>query len=97
MKKMFTTLVVFCVAQFALFALPVCGCSQENATDMTGGACSIKELKNLEKMKNQQGQIGSEPKVEVDLRPVRYNAEMKATEDKGCLFGQCLYKTILGE
>ena len=92
MKKMFTTLVVFCVA---LFALPACGCSQENSANITGGACSIKELNNLEKSKNQQMDIDSKSKVGIDLRPVRINPEIRKSEDSTCVFGKCLYKTIL--
>ena len=92
MKKIFTALVVFC-AVFSV--LPVCGCSQENAGNITGGACSIKELNNLEKQRSEQGKIGSLSKMKVDLRPVRQNQEIRKNENPNCILGTCLYQTIL--
>ena len=93
MKKILTTLVVLCAV---LSVSPVCGCSQSNSTSMTGGACSISDINNLEKAKTTQGKIGSEPKVEVGLRPVKNTSEVRINKDKTCLFGECLYKSILG-
>ena len=94
MKKIFITLVIFC-AVFSV--LPVCGCSQGNSESMTGGACSVKELNNLEKTGTVKGKIDSKPRMEVDLRPVKNAQEIRKNEVKTCLFGECLYKTILGE
>lgn len=89
MKKIFTTLAVIS-AMF--FVVPAFACSQEKAEVITGGACSIKELNNLEKEKTVKKNFL--PLGERDLRPVKERPVMPLSDDD-CLFGMCLYRTIL--
>lgn len=91
MKKIFRALVVFLVAACAM---PVFACSQVTG-NMTGGACSIKELQNLEKTKTSQEKVFFQLKPERNLRPVKTNPEIRQMPIKGCLFETCLLKEIL--
>lgn len=107
MEKIFKTLVVLCAAFYSISCtMPVLACSQENVGSTTGSACSIKELNNLEKSRQEKGHgmFSSEPKgvkVERNLRPVNSGLNMtKSGQDSGlnnCLFGMCLQKTLLGK
>ena len=88
---MFKALVVFCAA---ICVMPVFGCAQVTG-NMTGGACSIKELQNLEKNKTSQERVYFQVKPERNLRPVKTNPEIRNMPIEGCLFGKCLMKEIL--
>lgn len=97
MKKIFAMLVVL----FALIcATPALAYSQK--TEMctgemiTGSACSISELNNLEKNKNADEKLGLNPKGAKDLRPVRFTSEIRKSNSDDCIFGMCLIKTLLG-
>ena len=92
MEKIFKILLILLCA---FCTMPVFACSSDKAETVSGAACSISELNNLEKARTDKGRIDLNSKMGVDLRPVRITPEIKATEDKGCLFGKCLYKTIL--
>lgn len=97
MKNVFTTLVIFSVALFTIYAAtPVYSCSKESKEIITGSACTIKELQNLEKAKNPVERLNLEPKGERDLRPVRYTQEITNIKLKECKFGVCLPKSLLG-
>lgn len=97
MKNVFNTLVVIFVAFFTICtAIPAYSCSKESAGITTGGACTIKELQNLEKAKNPVERLNQEPKGERDLRPVRYTQEITNIKLKECKFGVCLPKSLLG-
>lgn len=91
MKKILKALLVYC----AVFcAVPVFACSQ-TAEKVTGGACSIKDLNNLEK--NETLQVGVTPKRERDLRPVKLGQEYPKRLSDKCLLGLCIQKTLLGK
>lgn len=87
MKKIFKTLVVLFAV---LCAIPVWSCSQQ-AGDITGGACSIKELNNLEKSKNEKEKVKLYSKRERNLRPTGLNPEITNICDVYCVFGMNLY------
>lgn len=92
MKKIFfTTLAVIFAVQCTI---PVWSCSLEKGI-MTGGACSIKELNNLEKSRNPQKKVNLNSKGERNLRPVRLNPEITKPDEGSCIFGMCLNKTLL--
>lgn len=95
MKKIYNAMLITCFALYFLF----CGnsasaCSQKGVNgQITGGACSIEELNNLENAKIQKGRMNFLSKQERDLRPYRPFIESQKSAD--CIFGNCLYKTIL--
>lgn len=89
MKKILTTLVILFAASSVQFAS---ACSQ-SAESITGAACSIKDLKTLEKSKTSQEKVLS-PQTEKNLRPVRTNPGMQKSDDDECLFGMCLTKRL---
>lgn len=91
MKKMLKALMVFCAV---ICVMPVFGCAQVTE-NMTGGACSIKELQNLEKEKTSQEKVYFQVKPERNLRPVKTNPEIRNMPIQGCVFGRCLIKEIL--
>lgn len=91
MKKMFKALIVFFAA---ICLMPVFGCEQMTK-NITGGACSIKELQNLEMNKSSQEKVFFQVKPERDLRPVKTNPEIRNMPIEGCIFGNCLMKEIL--
>lgn len=92
MKKMSKALMVICAF---IFVLPVYSCPQ-NEANITGGACSIKELQNLEKSNaSQEKGFFQQSKIERDLRPVRSNPEIRQTPPEGCVLGRCLLKEVL--
>lgn len=88
MKKILTLTVILCVVFYGHIAS---ACSQTTES-ITGAACSIKELQNLEKgRQTTDNPSNSESK---DLRPLRLNVETKKNEQTKCLFGPCLYRTL---
>lgn len=89
MKKIFNALVILCCI---LCSTAVLACSQNNTANITGAACSIKELNNLEKNVVKQRKMINE---ERNLRPVKINPANTFSDDNDCLFGMCLYKKIL--
>lgn len=98
MRKIFKTLVilfaVFCTAS----AMPTFAACAKNPKDIvTGSACSIAEINNLEKAKHSQEKVDSKLKNERNLRPVRLNKEIPKTVGDDCIFGICLQNTILGK
>ena len=94
MEKILKISLVLC---FAFCTIPTFACSSDKAETVSGAACSISELNNLEKKKTDKGKTELEPKVEIDLRPVNKTPEIRSIDDRDCLFGECLYKTILGK
>lgn len=97
MKNVFTTLVILLAAFFTIYAvIPAYSCSKKSTGIVTGSACTIKELQNLEKAKNPVERFNQEPKGERDLRPVRYTQEITNIKLKECTFGVCLPKSLLG-
>lgn len=97
MKKIFNTLVVLCAViyscQIAFANESVCACSGNQQKSVTGAACSISELKNLEKMKNEKSDAQYIVRPERDLRPVKNTPEI--TNFENCFLGKCLYKQML--
>jgi len=90
MKKMISALVILFAVSCAQYAS---ACSQDSGS-MTGGACSVKELQNLEKTKTKQ-ESGQNP-AENELRPVKLSPE-KQKSDVGCeVFGLCLRTRLEG-
>lgn len=100
MKKMFKALLIFCVAFWTVAsAAPVfAGCHgfvvQGKGGQITGGACSIKELNNLENTRTVKGKTNIMPDGGRDLRPIKSKSEMSQSGGN-CLLGICLYQTIL--
>ena len=96
MKKIFGTLVVFCVVSCTIFcAEPVfAACSQEPTEIVTGAACSIKDL-NLEKNKTAQEKVNLSPTKERNLRPIKPDSGMSQSVDNDCILGMCLYRNLL--
>lgn len=94
MKKVFKTLVVL----FVMFCtVPAFACSQKTTGSITGGACSIKELNNLENSKIVKGKTNQFLYgTERNLRPVKPNFE-KINTGSDCIFGMCLYRNLLEE
>lgn len=81
MKKIISTLVVL----FAVFGAQYASACSQTQESMTGGACSIKDLQNLEKSKKQESNFD---KTDQDLKPVKSSPEKQKS---GCeLFGLCL-------
>lgn len=104
MKKIFLTpvvlfaavLLVNCATYSAEYRDSVWACSQKTTGDITGGACSIAELNLENKRAGEDGKFfGFHPKGEKDLRPVPLQSISKKTGER-CLFGTCLYKSLLG-
>jgi len=94
MKKIFEMLVIFATVFYGTAAL---ACSQEMSGSktegmITGGACSISELNNLEKNKSVQ-KMSPFPIGERDLRPVKLSSPKP--NDVECLLGLCLYQKVL--
>ena len=91
MKKIFKTLVVL----FALLCSGVAfACSQDvksGAGGVTGGACSISELNNLENNKTVKERINLSSGVGRDLRPIQRNSQMTKLNEN-CTYGTCLYR-----
>lgn len=87
MKKIFKMLVVLFAV---LCAIPAWSCSLQTG-NMTGGACSIKELNNLEKSRSTKEKVNLYSKKEKNLRPTRLNPEIMNICDVYCVFGMNLY------
>lgn len=79
---------VFCTSVYA-------SCVQNEAGVVTGGACSINELQNLEKNRTEKRKMNFLPYGQRDLRPVRQQVQQMPKTDDDCLFGKCLYKTLI--
>lgn len=104
MKKIVNSLVAFCAVTTAIGMLS-CGavntsvyaaCPQGTAEVVTGGACSIKELQNLEKHRTEKSKLNFLPYGQRNLRPVRQQVQQTPkTGDDNCLFGGCLYKKLI--
>ena len=96
MKKIFQTLVMLTILACAV---PTYG-SQVKMCSITGGACSVPDM-NIERSKiatdDKYGLKPLEVKQFKDLRPVKVTLEKSKIQDVGCLFGPCLYRTILGK
>ena len=75
---------------------PAFSCTEGKNGEITGAACSIKELNNLE-TRNKILENGQTAKFNWTFKPQKSNSELLRPDDKDCLFGMCLYKTILGE
>ena len=97
MKTALKTLVIL----FAMFcAMPIFACPSQSG-DVTGGACSVKDIKKLENERMGQGmQEGVNFNLrglngEKNLRPVKINPEIKNPSEESCIF--CMQKAIFGE
>lgn len=96
MKKIFNTLVIFCVAFCTIFCAEqvLAACPQKATEIVTGAACSIKEL-NLEKSRTAQEKTNLSQTKERDLRPTKLNAKTPAASVDTCFLGTCLYRNLL--
>ncbi len=93
MKKIIKALLVMGAVFFVVPAYA--GCAKNASETVSGAACSIKDLNNLEKNKNAQVKVMA-PERDRDLRPINLNPEMK-NSNRNCLFGMCLEKTLFGK
>lgn len=91
MKNIFKMLVVL----LAVFCtMPVIANCTKQAGSMTGGACSLKELNNLEKSNMKQEKFSLKPKPQRNLRPVRLNSEITNPCNIYCIFNMDLQRDI---
>lgn len=105
MKKIFKTLVIFVTVFCAVsilpsvnpFATPTFACAKKADDVITGSACSIAEINNLEKAKHSQEKVDFKLKNERNLRPVRLNPQIPKPMGDDCIFGNCLYKGVFGK
>ena len=102
MKNIFQTLaffgVSFYIAEMTFLALPACAsCPIKLTENTTGAACSVQELGSTEKNKNMNENLGSRPKAERDLRPIRVSPEIHKSDYTKCVFGTCVYRDILSK
>jgi len=92
--KMILRMLVILLAMFCV--MPCFACPQKGET--TGGACSIKDIQNLEKSEKMQekadfnlrGLNGGK-----NLRPIKINPEIKNPDEESCIF--CMQKAIFGK
>lgn len=89
LKGLVILLAVFCT-------MPVLACTKQ-AGSMTGGACSLKELNNLEKSGRTQEKFSFNPKHQRDLRPVKLNQEITNPCNVYCIFDMYLQRNVLGK
>lgn len=88
-----TTLNTLAILLTMIFAMQAFACPPQGE-NITGGACSVKDIKNLEKSKMQEG-VNFNLKGEKNLRPVRLNPEITKPDESQCIF--CLQKVIFGK
>lgn len=91
MKKILTmpTLILLLLFTSVAFA-----CSQNETGITTGAACSIKDL-NLEKSRTVERRPGFLPYGKKDAGSMRSIQSAPLYDNSECLFGMCLYRTIL--
>lgn len=96
MKKIFNTLfimvAIFCSCFSASYAS---GCSQvEKGGKVIGAACSIEELNNINDGRALNNLINFQPKVERNLRPLRFDLE-RIQVNGTCIFNKCLFRGVI--
>lgn len=94
MKKISEALLILCIIFCCYFCVNRASACSPNGTEeqITGGACSIKDLNNLESTRASKAKsMGAER----DLRPVKINSQMPKQQSDDCIFGKCLYRQIL--
>lgn len=89
MKITINTLVIILVMLLTLPAFAVCPVHKGK---LTGSACSINDIKNVE---NQRTQEKVNLKGEKNLRPVKVTPEIKNSEESQCIF--CLQEALFGK
>lgn len=94
MKKIFKMLVVLFAVLYMIPAWSYPQCSQQMG-NVTGGACSIKELNSLEKSRSSQEKVNLDSKKERNLRPLSLNPEITNVCDVYCVFGMNLRNSLL--
>ena len=86
-------LVMLAIVITTSFAISVQGCTNIENGQITGGACSIKELQNLSENNSlNDKEIKVFPYQKRDLVPFEQDNELFPDD---CFFGKCLYKQIL--
>lgn len=94
MSKVIKPLLVLAIVSCIIPAYSYAACSSDMAGVYTGGACSINELnKNLENEK--AGSQVSLTKPQRNLRPVKNLSGMPKSNENSCLFGMCLFRTLI--
>lgn len=95
MKKIFITLAVIVLI---FVAAPVlAACRTKITGNMTGGACSIDELNNLDKTQMSEKKGGITLNTERDLRPVKIKSKAVPYRYSNCLLKMCLYQLFEGD
>jgi len=74
-------------------AMPTFACASQSG-NVTGGACSVKDIKKLENERMQE-KVNFNLKGDKNLRPVKMNPEIKNPDEESCIF--CIQKAILGK
>lgn len=91
--KMTLCMIIFLLTMFSMMQASACPLKGET----TGGACSVKDIQNLEKSKRQEkadfnlGGLNGEK----NLRPVKINPEIKNPEETSYIF--CLQEVVFGK
>lgn len=88
--KMIFTLITLLIMFFTMQAF---ACPLDKSGQITGGACSIKDISKLEKSKKIQEKVNFNIKEEKNLRPVKINSEITKPDERSCIF--CLQEGVL--
>lgn len=86
--KMTLCMIISLLTMFSIMQASACPLKGEK----TGGACSVKDIQNLEKERMQEKVTITGGK---NLRPVKINPEIKNPEETSCIF--CLQEGVFGK
>jgi len=90
------TLIMLTILLAMFGAVPVFASCPVRNGELTGAACSVNGIKNLEKSKMQmQEKVDFNPKTERNLRPVKSNLEIRNPDEESCIF--CMQEAIFGK
>lgn len=92
MKKILILLGIIFVAVF--YATPAFSCSLNEKDIMTGAACSVKELNEMQRNNFQQERINVNPEDESDFRPLKNKGKKGSEFHMGCPYGMCIQKSL---
>lgn len=91
MRKIFNILVILGTV---ILASPVFACSNFENGQMTGAACSIKELQKQQETKVQYSRKDSQSQIK-SFRIMPSTIQNPDSSVYDCLFGKCLYRQII--
>lgn len=103
MKKILKTLVLFCVAVFSIQGANIVygACPIDKMGNLTGAACSMRDVNSLESKRSNPGFFNLNSKKEKserperNLRPINFDYDAVEVQMYGnCPYGMCLQKSI---